>query len=64
MIDVGHSLNILRKNKLTMTRGEVGWSHGGGGRVVRNMCKGHMDKIKAGWDQGCKVGMAGMGGEW
>ena len=37
------------KNKLTVTRGEVGGDIGGGrGRVVRNMYKGHIDKAKEG----------------
>ena len=29
-----------------------------GRRVFRNNCKGHMDKTKAGWNQGREVGMA------
>ena len=33
-----------------------------GGRVFRNNYKGHMDKIKGGWNQGRKVEMAGVGG--
>ena len=33
-----------------------------GGRVFRNMYKGHMDKTKAGQDQGWEVGMAGVWG--
>ena len=45
--------NITRdveiKNKLTVTRGKVGGDNGGkGGRVFRNMYKGHMDKTKEG----------------
>ena len=35
---------------------------GKGGRVFRNMCKGHMDKAMKGWDQGREVGMAVAGG--
>ena len=43
--------NITRdieiKNKLRVTRREVGRNNGGKeGRVVRNMYKGHMDKVK------------------
>ena len=34
-----------------------------GGKVVKNMYKGHMDKAKGGWDQGWDGGMAGVG-EW
>ena len=30
--------------------------------VFRNNYKGHMDKIKGGWNQGREVGMAGVGG--
>ena len=30
-----------------------------GGRVFRNNYKGHMDKNKAGWKQGRKVGVVG-----
>ena len=45
--------NITRdmeiKNKLTVTREEVGGNNGGKkGRVFRNMYKGHMDKTKVG----------------
>ena len=32
------------------------------GRVYRNICKGHMDKTKRGWDQWWEVGIAGMAG--
>ena len=33
------------------------------GKVFRNNYKGHMDKTKGGgWNQGRKVGMAGVGG--
>ena len=47
------------KNTLTVSRGEVGGIVGGeGGRVFRNVYKGHMGKTKGGWE----VGMAGMGG--
>ena len=35
---------------------------GKGGRVFRNIYKGHTDKTKWGWDQGWEVGMAGVGG--
>ena len=38
-----------------------------GGRVFGNICKGHMDKTKGGWDHGWEVGMAGVRGvgvEW
>ena len=35
---------------------------GKGGRVFRNIYKGHMDKTTVGWDQGWEVGMAGVGG--
>ena len=34
---------------------------GKGGRVVRNMYKGHMDKAKRGSYGGWEVGMAGVG---
>ena len=35
------------KNKLTVTRGEVGGDNRGeGGRVFRNIYEGHMDKTK------------------
>ena len=34
---------------------------GKGGRVFRNNCKGHMDKINGEWNQGRQVGMAGVG---
>ena len=38
---------------------------GKGGRVFGNNYKGHMDKTKEVWEQGRKVGMAGVrGGEW
>ena len=47
--------NITRdieiKNKLTVTRGEVGGANGGGRKwegLSRNMYKGHMDKAKGG----------------
>ena len=30
--------------------------------VLRNNCKGHMDKTKGGWDQGRELGMAGVAG--
>ena len=33
-----------------------------GGRVFRNNYKGHMNKTKAGWKQGRKVGLAGVKG--
>ena len=36
---------------------------GKGGRVFRNMYKGHMDKTKGRWDQGREMGMTGMVGE-
>ena len=37
------------KNKLTVTTGDVGGDNEGkGGREVRNMYKGHMDKTKGG----------------
>ena len=37
------------KNKLTVTREEVGGDNAGkGGRVVRNIYKGHIDKAKGG----------------
>ena len=35
---------------------------GKGGRVFRNIYRGHMDKTKKGQDQGWEVGMAGVGG--
>ena len=35
---------------------------GKGGRVVRNMYKGHMDKAKRGQDQGWAMRMARVGG--
>ena len=35
---------------------------GEGGRVFKNMYKGHMDKTKEGWDQGWEVEMTGEGG--
>ena len=59
--------NITRgtqiKNKLTVTRVEVGGDNGGnGGRVFRNIYKGHVDKTKGVWDQGWELGMAGVGG--
>ena len=34
---------------------------GKGGRVFRNIYRGHMDKTKKGQDQGWEVGMAGVG---
>ena len=41
--------DIEIKNKLTVTRGEVGGDNGGGGRrVFRNIYKGHMDKTQMG----------------
>ena len=53
------------KNKLTVTRGEVGVDKGGeGGRVFRHIYKGHKNKTKQGQHQGWEVGMAGVGGEW
>ena len=37
------------KNKLTVTRGEVGEDNKSkGGRVLRNMYKGHIDKTRGG----------------
>ena len=33
-----------------------------GGRVFRNMYKGHMDKTKGGWGQGLEMGMEEWGG--
>ena len=49
--------NITRdieiKNKLTITRGEVGGGNGGKeGRVFKNNYKGHMDKTKVGGIRG------------
>ena len=35
-----------------------------GGRVLRNIYKGHMDKTNEAWNQGEVVGMAGVGGQW
>ena len=53
------------KNKLTITRGEVEQDNGAkGGRVFRNIYKGHMDKTNEAWNQGEVVGMAGVGGQW
>ena len=47
--------DIEIKNKLTVTRAGLGGNNGGkGGRVVRNMNKGHMDKAKGGL--GSRVG--------
>ena len=48
---------------MTVTRGEVGGTNGGGEgeRVYRNDYKGHMDKTKGWWNQWRKVGMAGVG---
>ena len=41
--------DIEIKNKLTVTREEVGGGNGGErGRVFRNNYKGHMDKTKGG----------------
>ena len=37
---------------------------GNGGKVFRNIYKGHRDKTKGGWDRGWEVGMAGVGGKW
>ena len=37
---------------------------GKGGRVVRNMYKGHMDKAKAGRIEGGRWGWLGWGGWW
>ena len=34
---------------------------GKGGRVFRNIYKGHMDKNKGGWKQGREVRIAGVG---
>ena len=45
--------DIEIKNKLTVTRGEVGGNNGGKGkRVFRNNYKGHMDKTKWGVESG------------
>ena len=50
------------KNKLTVTRGEMGGENGGKWvKVFRNNYKGPMDKTKGGWHQGREVGMAGVG---
>ena len=40
---------------------EEGDNGGKGGRAFRNNYKGHMDKIKVGWNQGREVEKAGMG---
>ena len=58
--------NITRdieiKNKLTVTRGEVGGDNGNKGkRVFGNMYKGPMDKSKMGKDGGWEVGVSGPG---
>ena len=37
---------------------------GRGRRVFRNNYKGHMDKTKVAWNQGRKVGRAGVGERW
>ena len=51
------------KNKLTVTRGEVGGNNGGKGRrVLGNNYKGHIDKTKGRWDQGREMGMVGVVG--
>ena len=45
--------DIEIKKKLTITRGDVGGDNGGkGGRVFRNIHKGHMDKTKEGGIRG------------
>ena len=45
------------KNKWTVTGGEVGgYNRGKGGGVVRNMYKGHMDKIKGVRSEGGRLG--------
>ena len=49
------------KNKLTVTRGEVGGRNGEGEGFSRNNYKGHVDKAKGVWERGWKVGMAGVG---
>ena len=60
--------NITRdieiKNKLTISRGEVGGDNEGRGRgrVVRNMYKGLMDKAKGGRIEGGRWGWLGCGG--
>ena len=48
---------------MTGTRGEVGGNNGGGegGRVFRNIYKGHMDKTKGG---GIRSGRWGCLGWW
>ena len=56
--------NITRdieiKNKLTITRGELGGDNGR--KVFRNNYKGQMDKTKGkGWKQGREVDLAGGG---
>ena len=53
---------LLIRFHLKVTREEVGGDNGGkGGRAFRNNYKGHMDKIKVGWNQGREVEKAGMG---
>ena len=53
--------DIEIKNKLTVTRGEVGGGMvGERGRVFRNMYKGPMDKAKGGQDLRWEVGMGGV----
>ena len=37
---------------------------GRGGGDFGNSYKGHVGKTKRGWNQGKKVGMAGVGGDW
>ena len=65
--------NITRdseiKNRLTVTRGEVGGDKGGTeGRGFRNMYKGHMDNTKGGRIEGERWGWLGWGevmwGKW
>ena len=62
--------NITRdseiKNKLTVTRGEVGGNNRGEGISGTNKYKGHMDKTdktKEWWNQRREMGMVGVGRE-
>ena len=51
------------KNKLTVTRGEVGGDNRGDGFSGITI-KDNMDKTKRGWKQGRRWGWLGVGGEW